>query len=103
MTMTPYEQILIGAEVEEREKSLRLLRASLVGDANVVGVCKILKRLRRDKKKGYRNINKLRPFDIVQDAMMNGESMMSTLRKRAMEGLGEVIESVEDKAIQQGT
>jgi len=74
-----------------------------VGDANVVGVCAILKRLRKHKTKGYRNINKLQPFDIVQDAMMNGESMMSLLRKRAMEGLGEVIESVEDKAIQQGT
>ena len=103
MTMTPYEQILIGAEVEEREKSLRLLRASLVGDANVMGVCKILKRLRKHKQKGYRHMDKLQPFDIVQDAMMNGESMMSTLRKRSMECLGEVIESVEDKAIQQGT
>ena len=101
MHIYPYEPIE-GVTIDEREKSLRLLRASLVGDANIVGVCAILKRLRKHKKRGYRKMDELQPFDIVQDAMMNGESMMSTLRKRAMEGLGEVIESVEDKAIQQG-
>ena len=66
----------------------------------VVGVCQILKRLRKRKRRGFKRPGELLHFDVVQGAFLNAEAVLSTLRHRAMEGLGEVIESVENRGIE---
>ena len=65
----------------------------------MLGVCAILRRLRKRKRRRFTRPDELLPFDVVQGAFLNAEAVLSALRQRAMEGFGEVIESVENKGM----